>query len=199
MVFCCFWMFWNGFTPTSAPTTAFIFSSQHLLRTCSQRERGSELTSWRMTNTPLRCADTPSHSLQVSTAQHQHQPLYHKHTHAQNLTPPPHPISQGKQQRQRERERRVRRPPVPAESACQLGKARWKQSHMMAALAVAKGRCCSRCRPSLPVLSQPPCVGEGVSVAAQRWDDAEREERRSCCCCFLWAAHREWRKLSAAL
>lgn len=93
-------------------------------------------------NTPLRAADTPSHSLQVSNAQHQHQPL-HFITHTE--PPPPHhppPMSQGKQQRWREREQRVGRPPGPAESACQLGKARWKQSHMMAAWAVAEGRCC---------------------------------------------------------
>lgn len=104
-------------------------------------------------NTPLRAADTPSHSLQVSDAQHQHQPLHFiTHTHTEH--PPPPPMSQGKQQRWREREQRVSRPPGPAESACQLGKARWKQSHMMAARVVAKGRWCSRCRPSRLLVSQ---------------------------------------------
>lgn len=33
-----------------------------------------------------------------------------------------------------QREQREPCPPVPEEAACQLGKARWKQSHMMAAV-----------------------------------------------------------------
>lgn len=124
-------------------------------------------------NTPLHAADTPSHSLQVSNAQHQRQPL--RFITCTHRTPTPTHES-GKQQRWREREQRVSRPPGPAESACQLGKARWKQSHMMAAWVVAKGRCCSRCRPSRLLVNQS-CWG-GVSVAAQRWDGAETARQR---------------------
>lgn len=187
-------MFWNGFPPTSAPTSAFMFflpASASNMQPEGNEKRSSHPGWGHLQTLPCAVQTHPatrcrSATLGISTT----------HTHTD---PPAHPMSQGKQQRWRKRARRVGRPPAPAESACQLGKARWKQSHMMAALAVAQGGGCSHCRPSWLVLAQPPCAGGWVwgGCQSQHSDAMMQKEAESEGAAA--AARRDWRKLSAAL
>lgn len=130
----------------------------------------------------LHSADTPSHLLQVSNTHSASAPasLSITHTHTQsNLSHcTTDPYWQIKETAYREGNKsRECRPPVPAEAACQLGKARWKQSHMMAAVVVVEGSCCCCCLPSWFLLTQPLYAGRSCSTA-MRWVAEITRQRR---------------------
>lgn len=147
-----------------------FFPSSVCFRHPAGGKREAQLTFWMMTssNAPQRCADTPSHSLQVSNTQHQHQPLYHTHTH----TEPHHPAAKT------ERKRESQTPTCPCGVGVPVGKSQVKTVAHDGSVSGSQGQVLLSL-PAPPARPRSASVsGVGVSVAAQRRDDAERARER---------------------
>lgn len=126
-------------------------TSKHSRREAGRSAEPPNILPWWHLQTPptppFHSADTPSThcrsatQLSISTSRLALTLSVTKtHTHTQNVISPtahcttePCCWASETAQRREKREIRVWCPPVPEEAACQLGKARWKQSHMMAA------------------------------------------------------------------
>lgn len=164
-------MLWNGFTPTSAPTEAFIFSFQRLLQTSSRRETGSAadiVDDDIFRRSPALCRHTQplaagqQHSASAPAA------LSHTHTH----TEPHHPAAKT------ERKRESQTPTCPCGVGVPVGKSQVKTVAHDGSVSGSQGQVLLSL-PAPPARPRSASVsGVGVSVAAQRRDDAERARER---------------------